>query len=196
MRRSPSFDPSMPTDEELLAEARRRAQELGPKPYPVLTCPRCFAITGWLGSDGACLSCWTRRGEHTWNTVPPLVHPAIAEATVPLVHRIRRSLGMGTTRDRLREWLRLVEPGDTGPVAPEEGWELEGAVKYDLPTPDRAHRIVRFDDRSYRFEYGRRAQPRRLARGARAENGGGGDSRRGTRRRRSPLITGRHGSRR
>ena len=44
--------------------------------------------------------------------------------------------------------------GETGPVAPEEGWELEAPVKFERTAPEGAHLLVCFDARSLRFEYG------------------------------------------
>jgi hypothetical protein len=154
----------MATADELIAEADRldaqheyrqaaelRMQALGPKPYPVVICGSCFAITGWVGSDGACAACWTRKREETSNTFLPAGAPAIEQSTRG-TRRLKRLLGVGTPRDRAREWLAVVDPGTTGPIDPEEGWDLEVAVKQDVPPPEGPHRLVRFDVQSMRFQ--------------------------------------------
>lgn len=156
---------------EFRRAAELRVQALGTKPYPVLICPHCFALTGWRDTTGTCLECWARRREHNWNEPLPDARARLDEKPVPLMRRVKRTLGVGTARDRAREWLSRVEPDDTGPIEPEEGWEIEVPVKYDIADPEGgAHRVVRFDVQSYRFEYAawracdtsRGGKPRRL----------------------------------
>jgi hypothetical protein len=151
--------------------AELRVQALGPKPYPVLICPKCCTISGWLGgADGTCLECWARHREHTWNEPLPDARVRLEESPAPLLRRVKRTIGVGTARDRVREWLTRVDPDETGPIRPEEGWEIEVPVKFDIPAPEGTHRIVRFDVQSYRFEYAawrpcdtsRGGKPRRL----------------------------------
>ena len=135
--------------------AELRVQALGPKPYPVLICSSCFRLTGWLGADGVCAP-ELRHRMHTSGTWPPPGAgrlPLPAESG-PLLRRLLRTLGLGSRRDRLRAWLARVEPGETGPVAPEEGWELEVAVKYEQEAPEGPDLLVCFDAASVRFEYG------------------------------------------
>jgi hypothetical protein len=146
------------SDERPQAVLRRQAAELrvealGPKPYPVLICSSCFRLTGWLSADGLCAPDLRHRRHVSaaWPTVEQL--PLPAESGPPL-RRLRRALGMGGRRDRMRAWLARVEPGETGPVAPEEGWELEVAVKYEQEAPEGPDLLVYFDAASVRFEYG------------------------------------------
>lgn len=134
--------------------AELRVQALGPKPYPVLICSSCFHLTGWLGADGACALDLRHRRHvsagwpgNEWRV------PLPAESG-PLLRRVRRTLGMGSRRDRARAWLARVEPGEAGPVAPEEGWELEVPVKYEQEAPEGHDLLVYFDVASVRFEYG------------------------------------------
>jgi len=135
--------------------AELRAQALGPKPYPVLICTSCFHLTGWLGADGVCAPDLRHRS-HTasgWPSTEDRRPPLPAEAG-PLLRRMRRTLGLGGRHDRARAWLTRVEPGETGPVAPEEGWELEVPVKYEQEAPEGPDLLVFFDAASARFEYG------------------------------------------
>jgi hypothetical protein len=147
--------------------AELRVQALGPRPYPLLICETCSVVTGWLGSDGACVMCWTRKHDRDANRVMAAdARPRRREQRVPLGRRLARTLGLGA----MREWLSRIDPGDTGPTAPEEGWETESAVKWDEAAPEGPHRVVRFDVQTYRFEYGawrpcdgsRGGKPRRL----------------------------------
>lgn len=170
----------MPTREELLAQAaaldaeaiaahsfdrpqtvlRRQAAELrvqalGSKPYPVLICSSCFHLTGWVDSEGVCAPDLRHRRHVSadWAGVDAerLVLPT---ESGPLLRRMRRTLGLGSRRDRARAWLARVEPGETGPVVPEEGWELEVAVKYEQQAPEGPDLLVYFDAASVRYEYG------------------------------------------
>jgi len=143
----------MPTAEELREAAELRVRTLGAKPYPVLICAECSIVTGWLGSDGTCLFCWLRRLERRSNTFAPDATRRLDDKPLPLLRRVKRTIGVAGARDRMREWLSRVEPDDTGPIAPEEGWEIEVPVKCDIPAPEGTHRVVCFDVQSYRFEY-------------------------------------------
>jgi hypothetical protein len=151
--------------------AELRVQALGPKPYAVLICTSCFHLTGWLSADGVCAPDLRHRRHASagWPSVDDRRPPLPAESG-PLLRRLRRSLGLGGQRDHVRAWLARVEPGETGPVAPEEGWELEIAVKFEQEAPEGPDLLVYFDAASVRFEYGawrpvdatRGGKPRRL----------------------------------
>ena len=151
--------------------AELRLQALGPKPYPVLICSSCFRLTGWLAADGVCAPDLRHRRNAAggWPSTEDRRPPLPAESG-PLLRRARRALGLGGTRDRARTWLARVEPGETGPVAPEEGWELEVPVKFEQEAPEGPDLLVFFDAASVRFEYGawrpvdasRGGKPRRL----------------------------------
>lgn len=145
---------AFPTPEELHAQAEQRLEALGPKPYPVLICGECFRLTGWVGADGTCAPCI-----HTRQTRDPNrlgfgeLHARHEPERVPLLRRVKRSLGVGSDRDRVREWLAKVEPDETGPVAPEDGWTIEWPVRSERPAPEGPHLLVVFDVQSFRFEY-------------------------------------------
>ncbi|HVS85194.1 MAG TPA: hypothetical protein VHD91_06150 [Gaiellaceae bacterium] len=141
-------------------ELRRQAADLriaalGPKPYPLLVCGACFRLTGWLGADGTCEECLRAREEHatrSWLRLDDLRPPPEPERVPPL-RRLKRALGVGSGRDRAREWLSKVAPGETGPIQPEEGWAVEWAVKSEHRAPEGPHLLVAFDVQSFRFEF-------------------------------------------
>lgn len=151
----------LPYDSQRAHELRQQAaglrvKALGPRPYPVLVCTVCSRLTGWVGAEGVCATDVRRRlesadpnrlGAPDWRVRP------VPEA-MPLLRRVKRGLGVGTSRDRRREWLAKVDPGTTGPVEPEEGWTIEWPVKVEVPAPEGPDLLVLFDVQSYRFEYG------------------------------------------
>ena len=136
--------------------AKLRVEALGDRPYPVLVCGACFSLTGWLDEDGLCATDAMRRREDGGGD---FVHvgddrPRYEDAPAPFATRVTRALGLGRQRDRAREWLVWVEPGETGPVAPEEGWEIEAPLSFERPAPSGPHLLVHFDTQSLRFEDG------------------------------------------
>ena len=143
------------------AELRMRAAELrvkalGDKPYPVLVCPDCFCLTGWLDDDGVCAVDAARRsaGGTTGFYDVRDSRPRFEDPPAPLASRVERALGLGTRRRREREWLTRVEPGDTGPAQPEEGWELEWPISFERQAPSGPHLLVHFDTVSIAFDDG------------------------------------------
>jgi hypothetical protein len=151
----------LPSGDERARELRRRAaslrvEALGPRPYPVLVCSICSRLTGWVGADGACATDIRRRQEHAdpnhLGVADRRVTPAPERTT--MLRRVKRGLGVGSSRDRVREWLTKVDPGVTGPVAPEEGWALEWPTKVEVRAPEGPHLLLVFDVQSYRFEFG------------------------------------------
>ena len=135
--------------------AELRVQALGPKPYPVLICASCSRLTGWLSADGVCAGDVRHRQERAgeWLRVDDR-RPQLPGDGGPLLRRLKRSLGIGSARDRSRAWLEHVEPGETGPIEPEERWELELPVKHEERAPEGPDLLVCFDVASLRFEYG------------------------------------------
>jgi hypothetical protein len=138
-----------------LQAAELRRQALGPRPYPVLICGACYHLTGWLDADGVCVFDALRRREHTGRGFYDVRDARVAASReqTPLLRRARRALGIAGERDRVAQWLAKVEPAETGPPAPEEGWELEAPVKYERRDPAGVHVVVCFDVQSVRFDF-------------------------------------------
>ncbi len=152
---------SHPEGSAAATELRRRAaglrvEALGPRSYPVLVCDVCFRLTGWTSSDGACAADTRRRLERSDpnRLLLPDARPRPADEPVSALRRLKRGLGIASERDRVREWMLKVVPGETGPTAPEEGWEVEWPVKSEGPLPEGAGILVTFDVESFRFEDG------------------------------------------
>jgi len=146
-----------PKADALLAQAAAlRIEALGPKPYPVEVCNVCFQITGWVAADGACATDIRRRLDRSDSNALYVFdrHIRAVEAPAPLLRRMKRGLGVGGKRDRIREWLTRVESDETGPVLPEEGWTIEWPVKGELPAPVGPGLLVMFGVQSYQFGYG------------------------------------------
>ena len=133
-----------------------RLEALGDKPYPVLVCSTCFSLTGWLDADGVCAEDAMRQQQDGAGGFVDIRddRPRYEDAPAPLGRRVARVLGLGRRRDRAREWLMWVEPGTTGPVDPEEGWEIEAPLSFEQPAPSGPHLLVHFDTQSLRFEDG------------------------------------------
>jgi hypothetical protein len=143
-------------DELLKRAAALRVQALGDKPYPVLVCSACFSLTGWLGDDGVCAEDAMRRQQEGTGGFVDIRddRPRYEDTPAPVGRRVARALGLGRRRDRAREWLVWIEPGATGPVEAEEGWEIEAPLSFEQPAPSGPHLLVHFDTQSLRFEDG------------------------------------------
>ena len=143
-------------DELRKRAAGLRVEALGSKPYPVLVCGACFALTGWLGDDGVCAEDAMRRQADGSGGFVDIRddRPRYEDAPAPVGRRVARALGLGRRRDRTREWLMWIESGATGPVDPEEGWEIEAPISFEQPAPSGPHLLVHFDTQSLRFEDG------------------------------------------
>ena len=151
--------------------AELRVQALGAKPYPVLICASCARLTGWLSADGICAGDVRHQQQMAGEWIKVDDHrPPLPTDAGPFLRRLKRTLGIGGARDRSRAWLDRVEPCETGPIEPEEGWELELPVKHEERAPEGPDLLVCFDVASFRFEYGawrpaektRGGKPRRL----------------------------------
>lgn len=133
-------------------------------PYPVLACGRCGRATGWLGPEGFCADCMRAEQLHDaytdahagWVPQAPLELP-LPEQPPPLAARAAAALGLRGALERALAvaWARHVDPGETGPPRPVEGYEVEVATKADEPAPDGSGVLVRFRPRRYRFAAGR-----------------------------------------
>jgi hypothetical protein len=151
-------------------ELRRRAAELrvraiGEKAYPVLVCPSCQHVTGWLGGDGSCDSCQRRAQLEAayadphggWVTVDDTRAPDDEpHEQPPLAARIAALLGRRATLERAvaEAWLERVDPDVTGPIAPQRGFELEGAARDEVEAVDGSTIVVRFSTATRRFDGG------------------------------------------
>src|SRR5262249_55025046 len=70
----------------------------------------------------------------------------------PLTARIAALLGHRDALERAvaGAWLERVEPDVTGPIAPEAGFELEGADRDEVEAPDGSGIVVRFSTVGHR----------------------------------------------
>jgi hypothetical protein len=138
-----------------------RVRALGPRPYPVLTCKACFHLTGWLSARGSCDACVRHDAFQAAFSDPHGGWVSMAP-TVPAASATRRARGRfaglltGHGRDErlVESWLRHVEPGDTGPIEPEAGYELEVAVRDEVELTDGTGMLVRFAIAAHRFDGG------------------------------------------
>ena len=73
-----------------------------------------------------------------------------AKTTVAHRFGLRRS----RRQAEVAEWLRRVDPDETGPIAPEESYELEVARRDELEAADGSGMIVRFRTATSRFSDG------------------------------------------
>ncbi len=147
---------------ELRAQAAAlRVRALGERVYPVLVCRKCFTVTGWLSGEGECDGClrsaalrsafsdphagWVDVGAPPPDPTEPEPRGAgfgLARLTHPLESR-KRAL--------IEAWMSRVEPDDTGPIAPEEGYEIEVARRDEVAAVDSSGMIVRFRTARSRF---------------------------------------------
>ena len=143
-------------DELRKRAADLRVEALGVRPYPVLVCASCYDLTGWLDESGVCTTDAIRQQQDGSAGFVDVRddRPRYADAPEPVGRRVARALGLGRRRDRAREWLMWIEPGATGPVDPEEGWEIEAPISFEQPAPSGPHLLVHFDTQSLRFEDG------------------------------------------
>jgi hypothetical protein len=142
------------------AELRRRA--LGDRVYPVLTCSSCFRLTGWRDANGLCDACLRRAQldavyadpRSGWITLPDSRRELVQQPDPPLGKRLAASFGFrrGLRRAVARAWLTRVEPGETGPAAPETGFELGVAHREEVHAADGSGLVVRFSTATHVFD--------------------------------------------
>lgn len=149
-------------DDRLLAEAR--AQALGQKAYPVLICASCHRLTGWVSADGACEPCVRRavvdaafadpRGGWVRIVWAAATGRSTRRPLEPGRIRLAAALGWPAAEHRLEldYWLVHVEPGVTGPIEPETGYELEVALRDEVELMDGSGILVRFQPVTHRFD--------------------------------------------
>lgn len=154
------------TRRELLGQAAAlRVQALGPRSYPVVVCSDCFRLTGWVDSSGLCDACVRSRQLKAAYSDPhggfvvladshPVPEPAEPRAGPGLVGRL---VGGHEARERalVATWMKRVEPDETGPIAPEEGYAIDVAHRDEVEAADRSGMLIRFRTATHRFTGGR-----------------------------------------
>jgi hypothetical protein len=143
--------------------AALRKQAAGEKDYPILTCGSCFRLTGWLSRDGRCDECLRRDRMNAAYSDPHAGWVSVADTrqaqvpahlrALPLRLRIAATLGRSRAHARVvaQQWLAVVEPGDTGPIDPEIGYELEIATRDEVELIEGYGMLVRFSSLAHRF---------------------------------------------
>jgi len=145
-----------PKGRELRAKAAAlRVQALGERVYPVLVCSNCFALTGWTDENGVCDTC-VRASKLTSDFSD--AHSGWVDLGAPRVvgsgsQPRRRRFSLRRQRE-VDTWLSRVDPGGTGPIAPEERYALEVARRDELEAADGSGLIVRFRTATCRFADG------------------------------------------
>lgn len=143
--------------------AALRVQALGQRSYPVLVCQNCFAVTGWLDGNQHCDSCLRREQLEAayhdprggWVSLAP-TGVAIA-APKPQGAPIRNRLGALRRSHEARDqalvaaWMTRVRPDETGPIAPESGYQVEVAKREELEAADHSGMVVRFRTATHQF---------------------------------------------
>jgi len=144
---------------ELRARAGElRRQALGERVYPVIVCASCFHLTGWTTGGGECDPCARRSLLRAAYADPHGGFVASVDARAPASppqapHKGRLPhLGRGAAdRSRATEWLRLVVPDETGPIEPEQGYEVEVAHRQELVPVEGDGVLVAFSTATHRF---------------------------------------------
>ena len=148
---------------ELLREAAEiRVAALGEKSYPILVCTECARVTGWVSATGRCDSC-LRRARLQAAYADPHGGFVVLDDGRPIRHEhehrhhgpgaLALLLGGHAARERavIDAWLERVDPDTTGPIDPEEGFELEGARRDQVVAADGMGTLIRFRSASHRF---------------------------------------------
>jgi hypothetical protein len=146
--------------------AALRVQALGERIYPVLVCGSCFQLTGWLDAEQRCDSClrraqlqaaysdahggWVRVGDERVGESPPKPAGGSLRGRLAWVRHPREARERATAD----AWLAHVRPDETGPIEPEDGYELEVARRDELAAADGSGMILRFHTVTCRFAAG------------------------------------------
>ena len=144
--------------------AALRVRALGERVYPVLVCSKCFTVTGWLDAQGECDGCLRAAALRAAFTDPragwvdvgaPSPEPSETEERGGHFHVTSLVHARESRRRMLVEaWIGRVDPDGTGPIAPEEGYEIEVARRDELDAADGSGVIVRFRTARSRFVEG------------------------------------------
>jgi hypothetical protein len=147
---------------QLLGEAAQlRVEALGTRSYPIVVCAQCFRVTSWVAANGLCDSCLRSAQLNAAYADPgggfvrlranqPVAAEPEPRATPGLLSLI---VGGRRARERARmeTWMRRVEPDITGPVSPEEGYELEVAHRTEVEAANGSGMVIRFRTGTDRF---------------------------------------------
>jgi hypothetical protein len=148
-----------------LAAARLRVAALGKKSYPVVICPECAGVTGWLSADGRCDAC-LRHAQLQAAYADPHGGFVVLDDERPVHHEshpahhgpgaVARLLGGHAARDRAvaDAWLSRVDPDTTGPIDPEDGFHLEVAHRDQVAAADGMGTLIRFRTATHKFGHG------------------------------------------
>jgi hypothetical protein len=146
--------------------AALRVQALGERAYPVRVCQACFQLTGWLSVDGRCDSCLRRAqlqaAYHDPHGGWVELDDARVRASQPRSTRVPVRSRLASLRHPreahqralVGAWMARVRPDETGPIVPEDGYELEVATREELEAADRSGMVVRFHTATHRFADG------------------------------------------
>jgi hypothetical protein len=164
------------------AAALRREAFLaeGDRDYPALTCPHCLRLTGWLATSGNCDYCDYAvkaisliRGHNRnawWREKPVFLSVGLRydQAVAHEYRNVRRGPGQPSflyalrkgeehERARLLAWgketLELLN--DCAPAAPQEGYELWLAERFELEAVDGSDVLVHFRATRHRWAEGK-----------------------------------------
>jgi hypothetical protein len=146
-----------PSDALRQEAADLRVRALGERPYPVLICAHCQRLTGWVDGAGICERC---AQAHELRQAWSAPHGEWVDLTDQRAGKTaaRSGLGFALRSRKAREhavmtsWLARVDPGTTGPITPETGFELEVAQRDEVEAPDRSSIVVRFRTTRQRFD--------------------------------------------
>ncbi len=140
--------------------AQLRLEAVGPRIYPVLICPTCFSLTGWLSETGSCDSCLRRAQTRAAYSNPnggfvslDDMRPAPRDPAPQRKRGPKHILhGRGAhEREAVDNWLTSVDPDTTGPISPEEGFEIEVAHRDQIEAADRTTMLIGFRTGTRRF---------------------------------------------
>jgi hypothetical protein len=130
-----------------IAELRQRA--LAAKPYPVQICETCLVLTGWRDEGDRCLSC-------AWDLVYAQTsgdRRADFDDLARSRHAPPRVAWKEIFASNQTRWRRVVEPGETGPLRWEPGFEIDVAERYAQAAPS-GEALVCFRVRRRQFQDG------------------------------------------
>jgi len=153
---------------ELRAKAAAlRVQVIGKRSYPVVVCQGCFGVTGWLSSEQRCDACLREeqleaayRDPHGGWVSVAAAHVQPSREPKPESATLRGRLmglkhpGEAHQRALVTAWMTRVRPDETGPIAPEDGYQVEVARRDEVEAADGSGMLIRFHAATARFHAG------------------------------------------